>query len=73
METKVRKADPLTLIPPIPLLEVARHERVSGDCVRGAAKRLGLPIDNSPTGRKTIAAPDVVRIVEHIRSRASKS
>ena len=73
METKSRKIDPLTFLPPIPLLEIARHERVSGTAIENAIARLGIPVSVTPTGRKTIAPADAVRIAAELRDRTAKA
>lgn len=69
MESTV-KANPMDLIPPIPILEIARRERVSGTAIYNAIERLGISMSVTPTGRKTVSPADTVRIVGAIRSRA---
>lgn len=68
MESTV-KADPLDLIPPTPILEIARQERVSGTAIENTIERLGIAMSVTPTGRKTVRPADTVRIVTAIRSR----
>ena len=69
METKTRKPNPLSLIPPIPLNEIAKNERVSGSAIENAIRRLGIAVLVTPTGRKTVSPADAVRLAADMRSR----
>jgi len=65
-----KRVDPvLEMIPPTPILEIARAERVSNTAVESTIARLGIPMNVSPTGRKSVKPADTVRIVQDIRSR----
>jgi hypothetical protein len=72
METKSRKTDPLTFIPPIPLNDIAKNERVSGSAIENAIRRLGIKVLVTPTGRKTVAPADAVTLAVDMRSRLAQ-
>lgn len=69
MESIATKGDLLDMIPPTPIPEIARAERVSGTAVESTIERLGISVNISPTGRKSVKPADTVRIVQDIRSR----
>jgi hypothetical protein len=73
METKRQKVvqiDQLALLPPVPIHTIARAERVSANGVASAARKLGIVIDTTPTGRKTVSPVEAVRIVQSLRGQS---
>jgi hypothetical protein len=69
METKSRKIDPLSLLPPIPINEIAKNERVSGNAIQNAIRRLGIDVLVTPTKRKTVSPADAVRLAADMRAK----
>ncbi len=59
----------LALVPNLLLIEIAKHEDVSISAVVASARRLGVALVASPTGRKRVRPADGVRIARDLRSK----
>lgn len=65
--------DVLELVPNLLLNEIARNEDVSLSAVVSSARRLGVSLVESPTGRKRVRPADGVRIAQDLRSKLKAS
>jgi len=71
MESKVKGGDPLDMLPDIPLNSIAHTVgNVSPAGIAGSAKRLGITLIRTATGRQAAKPRDAVRIIEELRQRA---
>jgi hypothetical protein len=70
MQSKEKKADPLEVLPDV-LLNMIAHKvgNISQAGVEGPARRLGLPIMRTATGRAAVSPRAAVLIIEELRKR----
>lgn len=70
MNSAAKKIDPLDLLPDVPINSIARSGDISPEGVEGSARRLGIQILRTPTGRASVTPRDAVKIISELRDRA---
>jgi hypothetical protein len=70
MESRTKKTDPLDVLPDVLLNSIAYTVgNISIAGVEGSAKRLGIQITRTATGRQAVPPRDALRIIAELRAR----
>jgi len=69
MQNQGKNADPLEVLPNVPINLIARKVGISQEGVKGSAGRLGVQIVRTATGRAEFTPRTAVQIIEELRDR----
>jgi hypothetical protein len=66
---RANKVDPLEVLPDVPINSIAHKAGISSGGVEGSAKRLGVEVIRTATGRAAVKPRDAVRIIQELQAK----